>query len=195
MEQTEAQRRQWPAVRLRMRAIISTTMVIGWVVAAVSGLIPYFFVPRGQGSEEAVLGLTRSGWMSLHLWTSIGMVVFTLAHVLLNRRGVSRAVKVVSGAERRVVPGREGPAKPWRRRSVAWGTVVVSLALLVGGGLAFAADRDPVGAGEGSAGGGGRQWERVVDDLEADSDGVPIPGAEEGTRRGGGGRNRRSAVS
>ena len=61
MERSVNTRRTWPAVRLRLRALISATMVIGWLLAAVSGLIPYFWLPSGQaGSGLEVLGLGRT---------------------------------------------------------------------------------------------------------------------------------------
>ena len=139
--------KRWPRRRLRLRAIVSTAMVLGWVLAALSGLLPYYFAGSGPGSSgTAVLGLTRSVWMSLHLWSSIGMVVFTVIHVVLNRKGVTRAVKVVAGADlrKRVGPVTAAdPALPHRKRGYAWAAVVVSVAALIVGGVVFASDHGP----------------------------------------------------
>jgi len=144
--------KRWPRRRLRIRAIVSTAMVLGWVLAAISGLLPYYFAESGPGSSStAVLGMTRSLWMSLHLWSSIGMVVFTVIHVLLNRKGVTRAVKVVAGSDlrKRVGPVTAAdPAHPRRKRGYAWVAVVATVAVLTIGGIVFAADH-----GSGRAGG------------------------------------------
>ncbi len=139
--------KRWPRRRLRIRAIVSTAMVLGWVLAAVSGLLPYYFAASGSGSRSTVvLGVTKSVWMSLHLWSSIGMVVFTVIHVVLNRKGVTRAAKVVAGADlrKRVDPATvANPALPRRKRGYAWAAVVVSMAALIVGGVVFASDHGP----------------------------------------------------
>ena len=156
--------KRWPRRRLHLRAIVSTAMVLGWVLAALSGLLPYYFAGSGPGSSSsAVLGVTRSVWMSLHLWSSIGMVVFTVIHVVLNRKGVTRAVKVVAGADLRK---RVGPvtaaeqARPRRRRGYAWVAVIASVAVLTIGGVVFAADHGP-----------GRSRDRAVAEIQ--DDGLP----------------------
>jgi len=152
----ERKRRLWPAIRLRLRAIISTTMVIGWTASAVTALVPYLLLSRG--SSGAVLGLARWEWMSLHVWTSVGMALFTIGHLLLNRKGVSRAARVVVGAD---LGRRAGFAPtPSRRRGFAWATVAVSLAVLIAGGFAFAAE----GRSQAGSERGGSVAERVVGD-------------------------------
>jgi len=160
-------RKSWPRQRLHLRAIVSTTMVLGWVLCALSGLLPYHFAASGSGSRSTVvLGVTKSVWMSLHLWSSIGMVVFTGIHVLLNRKGVTRAVKVVTGTDlrKRVNPAATaGTAHPRRKRGYAWVAVVVSVVALTVGGVVFAADR---GAGASAADRGpgwGRNYEVTGD--------------------------------
>jgi len=137
-------------------------MTIGWVMAALSGLLPYYLLPRGPGSSGGeLLGLGRSGWISLHLWLSVGMVAFTLAHVILNQRGVARAFRVVSGSSlgQSRLPGGSGRSAT-RKRTWAWVAVLASLTGLVLGGLSLAADS---GADAGSAGERGGRSERYVD--------------------------------
>lgn len=162
---------RWPRRRLHLRAIVSATMVIGWVMAALGGLLPYYLLPRGPGSSGGeLLGLGRSGWISLHLWLSVGMVAFTLAHVMLNRRGVARAFRVVSGSsldQSRVSGGSKQPAT--RKRTWAWVAVLASVTGLVLGGLSLAADS---GAGAGSAGERRGRSERQVDEPAVVLDGM-----------------------
>lgn len=178
MDRTEAATtRQWPRIRLHLRAIVSATMVIGWLLAALSGLLPYYLLTRGPGSSGTeLLGLGRSGWISLHLWLSIGMVAFTLAHVTLNQRGVARAFRVVSGSSldrRRTAEGAQPSAA--RRRTWAWVAVLAAVIGLVFGGLSLAADS---GADAGSSGERRGRNERLLDPPEVSD--------ETGTTRGAG---------
>jgi hypothetical protein len=170
-EMKRTQARRWPRIRLHLRAIVSTTMVIGWLMAALSGLLPYYFLPRGPGSSGGeLLGLGRSGWISMHLWLSVGMAAFTVAHVMLNQRGIARAFRVVSGTtlDPSGIPG--DAARPAARKRVwAWAAVLASVAGLVFGGLSLAADS---GAGAGTPGEGRARAERLVDDSIAVVDGT-----------------------
>jgi glyoxylase-like metal-dependent hydrolase (beta-lactamase superfamily II) len=74
------------------------------------------------------------------------MVVSTVIHVVLNRKGVARAAKVVAGADLRK---RVGPvtaterARPRPKRGYAWIVVIASVAALTIGGIVFAADHAP----------------------------------------------------
>jgi len=139
--------KRWPRRRLHLRAIVSITMVLGWVLSAASGLLPYYFIGSGPGSWDATaLGISKTMWESLHLWSSIGMVVFTVIHVVLNRRGVTRAAKVVAGADlrKRVGPVTAAdPARPRRKRGYAWVAVVASVAVLTFGAIVFASSHGP----------------------------------------------------
>jgi len=165
--------KRWPRRRLRIRAIVSTTMVLGWVLAALSGLLPYYFAGSGQGSSgTTVLGVTKSVWMSVHLWSSIGMVVFTVIHIVLNRKGVTRAAKVVAGVDlrKRVDPATvTNPSLRRRRPGYAWAAVIVSVAILSVGGVVFAADH---GSGRSS----NRQVAEVLDEaVPAQQEDTAIP--------------------
>ncbi len=170
MQSTGASVRVWPRYRIRLRSIVSTTMVVGWLLAAVGGLLPYYFLPRGQGSSgEELLGMGRSVWISVHLWLSVGMVAFTVVHVLLNRRGMTRGLRLLSGSRLEASPAVGGSeTKPVGRKWWGWAAVVISVTGLVLGGLAFAADHDS----DGGWGGGRGRWDQGV----ADHSGV-LPGA------------------
>ncbi|MBN2114864.1 MAG: DUF4405 domain-containing protein [Acidimicrobiia bacterium] len=137
-------------------------MAVGWALAAVTGVVPYLFLPRGQGSSGAeFLSLARSAWLSLHVWLSFGMAAFTLAHVMLNRGGVARAFRVVSGrrVERRGSAG-GAPGQPRPRPGWAWLAVTAVLAGLIVGGLALVPDH---GSGGTRAAGRDHQVERGLD--------------------------------
>jgi len=146
---TQASSRKWSRRRLLARSIISATLPIGWTWAAVTALIPYFLIGHGSGSSSiAVLGATRSVWMSLHVWSTFAMVLLTVAHALLNRRGVARSYRIVSGA-----PNKASSDQP-ASRGWAWlGAAVLVLTVTIGG-LGFAAvdDTHPNGGGNGQDG-------------------------------------------
>lgn len=151
MQSTRGSAASWPRARLRCRAIISTTMVVGWFLVALGGLLPYYFLPRGAGSSgEQLLGMSRSVWISIHLWLSVGMVALTLGHVLLNRRGVTRGFRVVSGSRLGAGPAAAvPPGAPPRRKPWGWAAVLILVAGLIGGGVVFAADHGTDGGRSG----------------------------------------------
>jgi len=184
MSEPRSRGRRWPAVRLRVRAVVSVTMAVGWVAAAATGLVPYLLMGRAReaaGSE--VLWLGRSAWMSLHVWMSVAMVAFTLVHVALNRRGVGRAARIVSGVERRTPATAPAVGAPNRRRwgGLAWVGVIAFLAVVALGGIAAARDGGTPAPGSG----GGNRTAVVLDEEEAGAaeGAADLPGGES-PRRG-----------
>jgi hypothetical protein len=172
-------RTPWPRTRLQLRSIISSTMVIGWIWVAASALIPYFLVSRGQGAGAIeVLGLTRSTWMSMHVWSSITVGLLTIGHALLNRRGLYRSVRILSGKPAAAGGQVPGPGRP--KRGFAWVVGLAAVIMVTAGSMGFAVADDH---GSGSAGitqngGGGRggaNAARVIE--EADDPSVWDPGA------------------
>jgi hypothetical protein len=124
----------WPRQRLLIRSIISATLPVGWTWAAITALLPYFLIDHGSGtSAETVLGATRATWMSLHVWSTIAMALVTITHVLLNRRGVSRSVRILSGARNKA-----SSTVPSTGR-YAWLGAALLIVLTTVGGFAFAA--------------------------------------------------------
>lgn len=124
---------KWPRRRLLMRSVISSTMPIGWTWVAVTALIPYFWMESGQGTSEIVLlGATRSTWMSLHVWSSFAMAILTIAHMLMNKKGVARSYRVVSGA-----PNKAATSTP-AKRGFAWVGALALVAITIAGGYWFA---------------------------------------------------------
>lgn len=123
----------WPRRRLVTRSIISSTLPIGWTWAAMTALIPYFWLGHGAGSSADVLfGTTRATWLSLHVWSSIAMAILTIAHMVLNRRGVARSYRVVGGVPNKASSAAHG------RRGFAWVGAALLIAVSVGGGYWFA---------------------------------------------------------
>jgi hypothetical protein len=137
MTTNNRRKQNWPRRRLVIRSIISSTLPIGWTWAALTALIPYFWIGHGAGtSAETLLGATRATWLSLHVWSSITIAILTIAHMLLNRRGVARSYRVVSGA-----PNKASSVTP-SRRGFAWAGVLLLAAISIGGGYWFASVDD-----------------------------------------------------
>ena len=147
----------WPRRRLQVRSVISATLPIGWTWAAVTALIPYFLIGHGPGtSAETVLGVTRATWMSLHVWSAIAIGLLTIAHVVLNRKGVTRSYRIVSGGRHRLSSTR--PAK----RGYAWVGAALLIAVITVGGFWFASGDDTHGDGNGN--GNGRETTEATAD-------------------------------
>lgn len=145
-------------------------MTIGWLAAAASALLPYFLMERGRGTGGAeLLGLSRTAWMSLHVWFSFGMAAITLAHVLLNRAGVARAFRVVSGCSLDPSRTKAAARRPVARRGVwTWSAVLAIVTGLAVGRLALA----PASQGTQSSGEQpGRRGRQTADHI------APLPGS------------------
>jgi hypothetical protein len=170
MAVTRIHKTPWPRTRLQLRSIISSTIVIGWIWVAASALIPYLLVSRGQGAGAIeVLGLTRSTWMSMHVWSSITVGLLTIGHALLNRRGLYRSVRILSGKPATAGGQVPGPGRP--KRGFAWVVALAAVIMVTAGSIGFAAADDH---GSGSAGitqngGGGRGGANAARFIE-DSD-------------------------
>jgi len=132
MTATSSQPMTWPRRRLLIRSNLSAFMPFGWSWVALTALIPYFLIGSGAGTSRIeMLGLSRATWLSLHVWSSLFVGSLTIVHVVLNRRGVSRSLRIVRGGQ---TSAGTGPA----RRSYAWIAAVALLAVAVGGGFLFA---------------------------------------------------------
>ncbi len=193
------QRTPWPRIRLRLRSIISSTMVIGWIWVAASALIPYFLVSRGQGAGGIeVLGLTRSTWMSMHVWSSITVGLLTIGHALLNRKGLYRSVRILSGTPAVARDRSAGAGRP--KRGFAWIAALVVVVIVTAGSVAFAAvdDHGPASAESRIAGGVGRGAEnttKIVHDSDDQSVWKSVTGPADHEQIGGGGTDRSSDSS
>lgn len=172
MSATKQTDTNWPRRRLLIRSMISATLPVGWTWAALTALIPYFLIGHGAGSSaDVVLGATRATWMSLHVWSSIAMAILTIAHMLLNRKGVARSYRIVSGT-----PNKAASAQP-ARRGYAWLGATLLIAVSVLGGYWFATVDNTHASGN----------DRQVTAEHAESGGVAMRGNGNGNGSGNGG--------
>lgn len=129
--------RTWPRRRLQIRSVISVTLPVGWTWVAATALVPYFLIGHGSGSSTATMfGVARATWMSLHVWSSIAMGLLTAGHVVMNRRGVARSIRIAAG-----VPNPSSPVQE-RKPGYVWVGAAVLILVVTVGGFAFAAVDD-----------------------------------------------------
>ena len=75
--------------RASLNYVVDVAIGVGFLLAAVSGIVLYF-VPGGfQGGRnpqylQAVLGLTHHQWDGLHTWSSFVMIAGVLGHLMLH---------------------------------------------------------------------------------------------------------------
>jgi hypothetical protein len=77
--------------RFSLRALVSFTILISFVVIVVSGLALYI-KPQGKVASWQswrVLGLTKGGWESLHTLTCVTFLIFVVLHIVLNWRSIT----------------------------------------------------------------------------------------------------------
>ena len=78
--------------RAKINYVVDIVIGIGFLFSAVSGLVLFFAGSAGGGYQggrnpqylQAVLGLSRDAWKSLHNYSSIAMVVGVLGHLILH---------------------------------------------------------------------------------------------------------------
>ncbi len=171
------QSKAWPRRRLQVRSVLSATMPIGWIWVAATALIPYFLIGQGRGAGSIeLLGITRTTWMSFHVWSSIVVGLLTIGHIVLNRRGLARSYRIVSGAPRRDVGTQQSGG---RLGNLTWVAAVALVVVAVGGSWAFAAvDGDPAGTGS------------TVVEAERDRDSIVDGGISQDVRVGSGNQRR-----
>ncbi|MEA2002152.1 MAG: DUF4405 domain-containing protein [Actinomycetota bacterium] len=138
----------WPRRRLQIRSVLSSTMPFGWMLVALTALIPYFLIGRGRGAGSLeMFGVARTTWMSVHVWSSIVVGLLTIAHVILNRRGLVRSYRIVGGTPNPATKATGSAVRP--KRGLTWAAALGVLIVVFAGGVAFAALDDEV-AGTGS---------------------------------------------
>ncbi|KQC03162.1 MAG: hypothetical protein APR53_01570 [Methanoculleus sp. SDB] len=79
--------------RAKQNAVVDICALVAFIPSTVSGLVLFLLLPAGgyQGGRnllyaESVLGVTRSGWIDIHDYSSLIFVVFLILHLLLHWR-------------------------------------------------------------------------------------------------------------
>ncbi|MFC1742032.1 DUF4405 domain-containing protein [Nanoarchaeota archaeon] len=74
----------------RSKYWIDFTMLITFLVTAITGIVMFFLLPGGTklGPLRAVFGVTRQAWRDVHNWAGIIMLVLVLIHLALHWRWI-----------------------------------------------------------------------------------------------------------
>lgn len=135
---------KWPRKRLQIRSALSATLPIGWIWVAATALFPYYLIGRGRGTGSMeILGLSRSAWMAMHVWSSISMGIVTLGHAVLNRRGLARSYRIVGGGGRSVARAGSRGVRSWR-----WIPATALIAVVLAGSWVAATSNERAGANQ-----------------------------------------------
>jgi|AntAceMinimDraft_17_1070374.scaffolds.fasta_scaffold31365_2 hypothetical protein len=81
--------------KVKLNYIVDALMAVSFTVATMAGLILFFFLPSGlkQGGSQEVLGIAKQGWIQVHNWSGIILIVFVLTHLTLHWRWIALLTK------------------------------------------------------------------------------------------------------
>lgn len=165
----------WPRKRLQIRSALSATLPIGWIWVVATALVPYYLIGRGPGTGSVeILGLSRSTWMAMHVWSSITMGIITVGHAVLNRRGLTRSYRIVGGGGRSASRTGSRSVRTW-----GWIPATALIAMVLAGSWVFAAtSNERAGANQ-----------PAYEHSYAESDALPQSDGSSRQYRGGRGRS------
>lgn len=88
--------RRRPKPVVYARSITAMLLILTWTVSGISGIV-LWLAPSGRGSGELelLLGLTKSAWGDVHWYLSIAATVVTAGHLLIDRKGLTAAVRLL----------------------------------------------------------------------------------------------------
>ncbi|MDD1651839.1 MAG: DUF4405 domain-containing protein [Methanomicrobiales archaeon] len=97
--------------RTSANALVDLVALIAFIPSIFSGIL-LWYLPEGgyrgglnPAALEPFLGLTRSAWENLHLWSSLLLAACILAHLLLHLRYFARLPQLLGGR----APEKESP--------------------------------------------------------------------------------------
>lgn len=103
--------------RTYLRSIIAIAMMAVWSLVVLSGFL-LWLAPHGprSGHRALVFDLTKQEWGELHLYFSLAAIALTIAHLIIDWRGLCGCVKYLAGVHRQGNPAnreasRHSPAR------------------------------------------------------------------------------------
>jgi cytochrome b561 len=75
--------------------IVDGLMFLAFLVVMISGIISQFFLPKGviRGGKVEFLGVTKSAWVDIHVWSGMIMAILVIAHIALHWSLISYSIK------------------------------------------------------------------------------------------------------
>ena len=85
--------------KARINFVIDVAIGIAFLVEVASGLVLWLVLPRGgyRGGRNQLYGqtliLSREGWLTLHDWGAVVMVLGILVHLVMHRRWIYHTLR------------------------------------------------------------------------------------------------------
>ena len=91
--------------RTYLRSIIAIAMMAVWSLVVLSGFL-LWLAPHGprSGRRALLFDLTNQEWGELHLYFSLAAIALTIAHLIIDWRGLCGCVKYLAGVHRQGSP-------------------------------------------------------------------------------------------
>lgn len=72
--------------KTKINYIIDFLMGVSFIIVSITGLIIFFFLPRGvpKGGYQEFLGIIKNTWVLWHNWWGIIMVALVIIHLVLH---------------------------------------------------------------------------------------------------------------
>ncbi len=88
-------------VKTYVRAVIAVAMMVVWSLVTLSGFL-LWLAPHGPRSGYQILlfSLTKREWGELHLWFSLAAIGVTIAHLIIDWRGLCGCLRYLASAHR-----------------------------------------------------------------------------------------------
>lgn len=151
--------------RNRIHLVVDVLAYLAVAGLVATGIVLYYRLPPGSGND-AMLGLTRHQWGSVHFGLALGLLVLLICHVAFHWRWVTRTIGGLCGGAGRPAGG----AGPWGAILL----IALGLVLVV---LAVAAWRLPVERRGGGGGGGEGERKRHRGGRASEVDSPATPAA------------------
>lgn len=92
------------AQKARLRALIAMTLIVLWVLAALTGFLLYV-APAGPRSGGLIMFiLTKAQWADVHFWLSVAASLVTIMHIVIDWKALTACVRFLTSVERTSMP-------------------------------------------------------------------------------------------
>lgn len=73
---------------------LDITVLTGFVGSALTGILLWLILPHERGSDStAFWGITRSSWVDIHDWVSLGVLVVLVVHIVIHWTWISAVAR------------------------------------------------------------------------------------------------------
>jgi hypothetical protein len=83
------------------RAIIAISLIVIWLLSALSGLILWLAPDvRQAGQQELLFGITKQNWGDIHFWICVVAVAITVLHIIVDWRALRGIIHYMTSVHR-----------------------------------------------------------------------------------------------